>query len=71
MEPRSQLIYRYLQVAVSMAVDLHLNIDPSVVVRQADAYAGEYGHRVQCHKSTNRSSEALRAALGCFYLSSV
>ena len=71
MEPRSQLIYRYLQVAVSMAVDLHLDTDPSVVVRQADAYADEFGLRVQCHKSTNRSCEALRAALGCFYLSSV
>lgn len=70
MEPRSQLIYRYLQVAVSMAVDLHLNTDPSVVVRQADAY-GKLGLHLQSHKSSNRSCEALRAALGCFYLSSV
>jgi hypothetical protein len=67
MEPRSQLIYRYLQVAVSMAVDLHLDTNPSLVVRQA----GFYDLKRDCGKLSNCSLEALRAALGCFYLSSV
>lgn len=71
MEPRSQLIYRYLQVAISMAVDLHLDADPSITVRQAGPYAGEIGLPVRCDKALNLSREAFRAALGCFHLSSV
>ena len=71
MEPRSQLIYRYLQVAVSMAVDLRLDTDPSMIVRQAGLYAGEVSFQLGCEQSMNRSREALRAALGYFYLSSV
>lgn len=71
MEPRSQLIYRYLQVAVSMAVDLHLDTDPSMLLRQAGPYTGEAGLQLDCDKSLRCSREALRAALGCFYLSSV
>lgn len=71
MEPRSQLIYRYLQVAVSMAVDLNLDTDPSMIVRQAGPYASKAGLQIGCEKSISRSREVLRAALGCFYMSSV
>ena len=71
MEPRSQLIYRYLQVAISMAVDLHLDTDPGIIVRQAGLYPSETSLQIHCDKSLDRSHEAYRAALGCFYLSSV
>ena len=71
MEPRSQLVYRYLQVAVSMAVDLHLNTDPSMVMRQAGFFASDASLQLDCGRALSRSHEVLRAALGCFYLSSV
>jgi hypothetical protein len=71
MVPRSQLIYRYLQMAISMSVDLHLDKDPSIVGRQPDFYANEIGLQLSRDKSLDRSCEAFRAALGCFYVSSV
>jgi hypothetical protein len=71
MEPRSQLIYRYMQVAVSMAVDMHLDTDPGIISRQTHPYASETTLQHDCDKALNRSREACRAALGCFYLSSV
>ncbi|GAB7331027.1 hypothetical protein MBLNU13_g02525t2 [Cladosporium sp. NU13] len=54
-----------------MAVDLHLDTDPSMVVRQAGFYASEVNLQIDCGKSLGRSHEAHRAALGCFYFSSV
>lgn len=71
MEARSQLIYRYLQVAISMVLDLHLTTDLSMMVRQGAPYASEARAQTLCDKSLDRSHEAYRAALGCFYLSSV
>jgi hypothetical protein len=71
MEPRSQLVYRYMQVAVSMAVDMHLDTDPSFTVRQASHCANEASLQLNDNESLNRSRDAFRAALGCFYLSSV
>jgi hypothetical protein len=70
MVPRSQLIYRYLHVAVSMAVDLHMDHDPSIVARRSPN-ASEVGLPLNGDVSSNRLSEAYRTALGCFYLSSV
>ena len=71
MEPRSQLVYRYLQVAVSMAVDLHLDTYPSIVLRQTGSYASDASLQLSFDKALDHSREAFRAALGCFYLSSV
>jgi hypothetical protein len=71
MIPRSQLIYRYLQVAVSMAVDLHMDTDPTIILRQSDPRTSEVTLQLSCEESLSRSREAFRAALGCFYLSSV
>jgi hypothetical protein len=71
MTPRSLLIYRYLQMAVSMAVDMHLDIDPSIVVRQSNQYTSDLRFQLSYGESSNRSREAFRAALGCFYVSSV
>jgi hypothetical protein len=71
MVPRSQLIYRYLQMAISMVMDLHLDADPSIIVRQPDFGANETGLRLGQDESLNRSREAFRAVLGCFYMSSV
>jgi hypothetical protein len=71
MEPRSQLIYRYMQVAVSMAVDMHLDTDPSITVRQASHCPSTAGLQLDSDTSLDRSREAFRAALGCFYVSSV
>jgi hypothetical protein len=70
MVPRSQLIYRYLHVAVSMAVDLHMDNDPSIVARHSLS-VGEGSLPFDGDVSFDRSSEAYRTALGCFYLSSV
>lgn len=70
MVPRSQLIYRYLHVAVSMAVDLHMDTDPSVLARRSVS-ASEGSLPLDGDVSFDRSSEAYRTALGCFYLSSV
>jgi hypothetical protein len=70
MVPRSQLIYRYLHVAVSMAVDLHMDTDPSVLARHSlSAIEGSLSFNGEV--SFDRSSEVYRTALGCFYLSSV
>ena len=71
MTPRDQLIYRYLQVAVSMTVDLHLDTNPNIVVRQSSFRPFEGTLQVACDGSSSRECEAFRAALGCFYLSSV
>jgi hypothetical protein len=71
MEPRSQLIYRYMQVAVGMAVDMHLDTDPGIILRQTGLYAIESSLQHDCDMALNRSREFCRAALGCFYLSSV
>jgi len=71
MVPRSQLIYRYLQMAISMVMDLHLDKDPSIIVRRPDFGANEIGLRLGQDESLNRSREAFRAVLGCFYMSSV
>jgi hypothetical protein len=70
MVPRSQLIYRYLHVAISMAVDLHMDQDPSIVARLS-SNASEVDLPLNGDVSFNRLSEAYRTALGCFYLSSV
>jgi hypothetical protein len=70
MVPRSQLIYRYLHVAVSMAVDLHMDQDPSIMARHSLS-ASEISLPLNDDDFSNRLSEAYRTALGCFYLSSV
>jgi hypothetical protein len=70
MVPRSQLIYRYLHVAISMAVDLHMDQDPSIVARLS-SNASEVDLPLNGDVSFNRLSEAYRTALGCLYLSSV
>ena len=71
MTPRDQLIYRYLQVAVSMTVDLHLDTNPNIVARQSGFRSCGGALQLTCDKSSSRECEAFRAALGCFYLSSV
>lgn len=54
-----------------MAVDLHLDLDPNIVIRQSNFRSSEIDLELQCGSQSNRSSEVFRAALGCFYLSSV
>ena len=71
MVPRSQLIYRYLQMAINMAANLHLDKDPSIISRQPQSRTNEFGLQLGRDESLNCSREAFRAALGCFYLSSV
>jgi hypothetical protein len=71
MVPRSQLIYRYLQMAISMTVDLHLDNDPSIVVDQWNSSASKALPQLRRDNPLDRAREAFRAALGCFYLSSV
>lgn len=71
MVPRSQLIYRYLQIAVSMTVDMHLDSDPSIAARHATVRADGGSLQSNCGSPLTRYGEAYRAALGCFYMSSV
>ncbi|KAJ5241821.1 uncharacterized protein N7469_000148, partial [Penicillium citrinum] len=57
--PRSQQTYRYLQIAISLAVDLRLDQKISVLLDQQSELGDAY------------NLESCRAYLGCYYMSSV
>lgn len=70
--PRSQQAYKYLQMAVGMMIDLGLDDDPQLLrKRRPDLYMRGDGFRTSRQGTMDVPLEAERAALGCWYLSSV
>lgn len=70
--PRSQQAYKYVQMAISIVVDLGLDQDCETVRRQRpDIVMRQDDFRTRKNGSMQVSVEAQRAALGCSYISSV
>ncbi|KAK5743305.1 hypothetical protein LTR17_002783 [Elasticomyces elasticus] len=62
--PRSQQAYRYLQLAISMLVDLGLDDEPNIITeKRGDAYVDGSGSRIHDGASSEVSNEAARPRL--------
>lgn len=69
--PRSQHVYRILQMAIGILVDLGLDDDPETTLTERHgAYLGKSARRLHEDHPVTVSDEAARIALGCFYVSS-
>ncbi|OQN96625.1 hypothetical protein B0A48_17055 [Cryoendolithus antarcticus] len=67
--PRSQQGYKLLQIAISLAVDLGLDDEPRKLRgKRVDISHGQRLHDGTVHET---STEAVRASLGCAYLSAL
>nr|OQO32678.1 hypothetical protein B0A51_00056 [Rachicladosporium sp. CCFEE 5018] len=67
--PRSQQGYKLLQIAISLAVDLGLDDEPRRLRgKRVDISNGQRLHDGTVHET---STEAVRASLGCAYLSAL
>ncbi|OJD32505.1 uncharacterized protein BKCO1_37000139 [Diplodia corticola] len=64
---RPRLYSQYLQLAVSIVIDLRLDREP---VAAWKTYAGSHRNPLNGPASSSRSADEQRAAAGCFYLSS-
>jgi hypothetical protein len=72
MIPRSQHIFKILQLAVSLVIDLGLDDHPKATLAgRTDAYVGGRDRRSVSKGSLAIADDAARASLGCFYLASV
>lgn len=72
MIPRSQQAYKYLQMAVSMLVDLGLDERPEMFeIQRPDLIMREDDFRSNDNGVSVVTTEAQRTSLGCFYLSSM
>lgn len=70
--PRSQQAYKYLQMAVSMLVDLGLDKEPENIREELSDALLRRDKFVNCRNGfCSTTPEARGARLGCFYLSSV
>lgn len=73
MIPRSQQIYRYLQIAISLLIDLGLDQELDNVVKQrSDLLLCDPSLRSRNGSSVDLLGiEGRRATLGCYYLSTM
>jgi hypothetical protein len=71
MIPRSQYIFKVLQLAISLLVDLGLDDESDIVATRTDAYIGGKARHLYDNADFAIADDAGRASLGCFYLASV